>query len=126
MESRCASSISTSQRRASGLRRARKPAQALEDFADRCGGYEKWDAYSSARDDMFRRTSHPAALWRVVHSDTKKIARLEFLRDLLDGFPIAQGQEADASDRMSSFLEDDAAARPDRQHRVRRPPGAAL
>jgi polyphosphate kinase 2 len=47
---------------------------------------KKWDAYSSARDDMFRRTSHPAAPWRVVHSDTKKIARLEFLRDLLDGF----------------------------------------
>ena len=47
---------------------------------------KKWDAYSKARDDMFRRTSHTAAPWRVVHSDTKKIARLEFLRDLLDGF----------------------------------------
>ena len=47
---------------------------------------KKWDAYSKARDDMFRRTSHPAAQWRVVHSDTKKIARLEFLRDLLDSF----------------------------------------
>jgi polyphosphate kinase 2 len=47
---------------------------------------KKWDAYSKARDDMFRRSSHPAAPWRVVHSDTKKIARLEFLRDLLDSF----------------------------------------
>jgi polyphosphate kinase 2 len=47
---------------------------------------KKWDDYSKARDDMFRRTSHPAAPWRVVHCDTKKIARLEFLRDLLDGF----------------------------------------
>ncbi len=36
---------------------------------------KKWAAYSKARDDMFARTSHP-----------KKIARLEFLRDLLDGF----------------------------------------
>ena len=35
---------------------------------------------------MFARTSHPAAPWRVVHCDTKKIARLEFLRDLLAGF----------------------------------------
>jgi polyphosphate kinase 2 len=47
---------------------------------------KKWDDYSKARDAMFVRTSHPAAPWHVVHSDTKKIARLEFLRDLLAGF----------------------------------------
>jgi len=47
---------------------------------------KKWDDYSKARDDMFQRTSHPAAEWRVVHSDTKKVARLEFLRDLLGSF----------------------------------------
>jgi polyphosphate kinase len=47
---------------------------------------QKWHAYSKARDAMFARTSHAAAPWRVVHSDTKKIARLEFLRDLLDSF----------------------------------------
>ena len=47
---------------------------------------KKWDDYSRARDEMFRRTSHPAAPWHVVRSDTKKIARLEFLRDLLAGF----------------------------------------
>jgi polyphosphate kinase 2 len=47
---------------------------------------KKWDDYSMARDDMFRRTSHPAAPWHVVHSDIKKIARLEFLRDLLASF----------------------------------------
>ncbi len=45
-----------------------------------------WDEYSRARDEMFRRTSHAAAPWHVVHTDTKKIARLEFLRDLLAGF----------------------------------------
>jgi polyphosphate kinase 2 (PPK2 family) len=35
---------------------------------------------------MLERTSHAAAPWRVVHSDTKKIARLELLRDLLGSF----------------------------------------
>jgi polyphosphate kinase 2 (PPK2 family) len=45
-----------------------------------------WDEYSRARDEMLRRTSHDAAPWHVVHTDTKKIARLEFLRDLLAGF----------------------------------------
>ena len=47
---------------------------------------KKWDNYSKARDDMFARTSHAAVPWHVVHSDAKKIARLEFLRDLLAGF----------------------------------------
>jgi hypothetical protein len=35
---------------------------------------------------MFERTSHPVAPWHIVHCDTKKIARLEFLRDLLASF----------------------------------------
>ncbi|HXC55154.1 MAG TPA: polyphosphate kinase 2 [Rhizomicrobium sp.] len=47
---------------------------------------KKWHDYSKARDAMFERTSHPAAPWRVVHSDTKKIARLELIRDLLHSF----------------------------------------
>jgi len=45
-----------------------------------------WDEYSRARDAMFARTSHPIAPWHIVHSDIKKIARLEFLRDLLASF----------------------------------------
>ncbi len=47
---------------------------------------KKWHDYSKARDAMFERTSHPAAPWRIVHSDTKKIARLELIRDLLGSF----------------------------------------
>ena len=47
---------------------------------------KKWHAYSKARDAMLERTSHPDAPWRVVHSDTKKIARLSLIRDLLETF----------------------------------------
>jgi polyphosphate kinase 2 len=47
---------------------------------------KKWKDYSRARDKMLRHTTHPAAPWRIVASDTKKIARLEFLRDLLGSF----------------------------------------
>jgi polyphosphate kinase 2 len=47
---------------------------------------DKWKDYSKARNEMFRRTSHAEAPWHVVRSDEKKIARLELLRDLLDGF----------------------------------------
>jgi len=47
---------------------------------------KKWHDYSKTRDAMFERTSHPAAPWRVVHCDTKKVARLELIRDLLGSF----------------------------------------
>ncbi|HEY2068033.1 MAG TPA: polyphosphate kinase 2 [Rhizomicrobium sp.] len=47
---------------------------------------EHWDDYTKARDVMFRRTSHPAAPWRIVKNDDKKIGRLELMRDLLGSF----------------------------------------
>jgi polyphosphate kinase 2 len=46
----------------------------------------KWDAYTAARDEMFRRTSHAEAPWRIVRGDMKKVARLELMRDLLTSF----------------------------------------
>jgi polyphosphate kinase len=45
-----------------------------------------WKPYSKARNETFERTDHPSAPWRVVHTDTKKIARLEIIRDLLSSF----------------------------------------
>jgi polyphosphate kinase len=74
---------------------------------------KKWVAYSKARDDMFRRTSHPAAQWRVVHSDTKKVARLEFLRDLLDSFsyPHKDKKLARPNRDVAFFWSEDAARR---------------
>lgn len=45
-----------------------------------------WKAYSAARDDMFRRSSHARAPWRIVRADVKKVARLELIRDLLASF----------------------------------------
>ena len=54
---------------------------------------EKWHAYSKARDDMFARTSHVDAPWRVVHSDVKKVARLELIRDLLASFDYPHKDE---------------------------------
>lgn len=47
---------------------------------------KKWNDYSEARDEMLDRTSHAMAPWSVVKADVKKIARLEFLRDLLASF----------------------------------------
>jgi polyphosphate kinase 2 len=51
---------------------------------------ENWKAYSKARDEMFERTSHAAAPWKVVRADVKKAARLELIRDLLASFDYAK------------------------------------
>ena len=44
---------------------------------------EKWDAYSGARDQMLRRTHTDTAPWTVVHTDSKKAARVAIMRHLL-------------------------------------------
>jgi polyphosphate kinase len=45
-----------------------------------------WSDYSTARDRMLECTSHPHGEWTIVHSDEKKPARLELMRDLLSSF----------------------------------------
>jgi polyphosphate kinase len=47
---------------------------------------DKWDAYTTARAEMFRRTDTAEAPWTVVKSNDKKRARLEAMRSLLDRF----------------------------------------
>ncbi|HUJ48186.1 MAG TPA: polyphosphate kinase 2 [Rhizomicrobium sp.] len=47
---------------------------------------KNWKAYSKARDEMFARTSHAAAPWKVISSDDKKPARLALIGDLLRSF----------------------------------------
>jgi polyphosphate kinase 2 len=46
---------------------------------------KNWDAYTEARDDMLRKTSHKQAPWHVVQADDKKKARIGLISDLLDG-----------------------------------------
>lgn len=47
---------------------------------------KKWDAYTKARDEMFVRSNHRHAIWRIVRADQKKQARLAVIRDLLKSF----------------------------------------
>jgi len=44
---------------------------------------DHWDAYSEARDEMFRRTSNSLSPWIVVRADDKRRARLNVIRDIL-------------------------------------------
>ncbi|MDD5405721.1 MAG: polyphosphate kinase 2 [Sulfurovaceae bacterium] len=42
-----------------------------------------WDEYSKARDEMFENTSFGFAPWFVVHSDDKKIVRINIMKHFL-------------------------------------------
>ncbi len=47
---------------------------------------KNWDAYTEARDDMLRKTSHKHAPWHIVRANEKKAARIALIGDLLDSF----------------------------------------
>ena len=47
---------------------------------------DKWDAYTEAKNTIFRRTHSEYAPWTVVKSNDKKRARLEAMRSLLATF----------------------------------------
>ena len=49
--------------------------------------YSRWYDYSRARDAMFAATSHSSAPWYVLHSDDKKRARLNGIKQILSLIP---------------------------------------
>ena len=44
---------------------------------------KRWKAYSDARDSMLLRTHTAIAPWHIVHTDDKRLARLNLMRDIL-------------------------------------------
>ena len=67
--------------------REKDPLKAWKTSPVDAQAIRKWKPYSKARDEMFRRTSHGLAPWRVVKANNKKAARLGVMKDLLDSFP---------------------------------------
>jgi len=51
--------------------------------------YRRWNAYSRARDEMFRATQAPWAPWHVANTDDKKRGRLNVITHLLTQVPYA-------------------------------------
>jgi polyphosphate kinase len=49
--------------------------------------YTRWDDYSRARDDMFKRTDTEYAPWHVANSDDKNRVRLNVISHLLSKVP---------------------------------------
>ena len=54
---------------------------------------DKWDDYTKARDEMFRRTNHTIGPWRIVRANKKKRGRLALICDLLDSFEYKDKDE---------------------------------
>src|SRR6476469_11051065 len=44
---------------------------------------DKWDAYTQAKEEMFRRTDTEVAPWTTIKSNDKKRARLNAMRSFL-------------------------------------------
>ena len=53
-----------------------------------------WKAYSQARNTMFERTSFDFAPWYIVHSDSKKKARINAMRHFLSRVEYPEKDEA--------------------------------
>jgi polyphosphate kinase 2 len=66
--------------------RTKDPLKAWKSSPIDAVAVKKWKAYTKARDEMFLRTSHGLAPWRIVKSDHKKRAHVAVLADLLDSF----------------------------------------
>ncbi|GHG49341.1 polyphosphate kinase 2 [Streptomyces griseocarneus] len=47
----------------------------------------RWEAYSRAKDEMFRHTDTPESPWHVVESDHKRSARINMISHLLSTVP---------------------------------------
>ena len=52
--------------------------------------YSRWYDYSRARDEMFAATDTFWAPWYAVHSDDKKLARLNVISHLLSKIPYKE------------------------------------
>jgi polyphosphate kinase 2 len=63
--------------------RTTDPLKALKVSALDAVAQEKWTDYSAARDEMLKRTHTAEAPWTIVHTDDKKIARINIIRHLL-------------------------------------------
>ena len=64
---------------------------------------DKWDAYTAAKEEMFRRTDTDVAPWITIKSNDKKRARLNAMRYFLSQFEYA-GKDGDVVSHPDPLL----------------------
>ena len=86
------------------------PIKALKVSPLDAEAQKKWDAYSSARDEMLMRTHTDYAPWRIVRADHKKQARPAIIQVLLNELaPKKLADRAGTPDKDVVFLFEAAA-----------------
>jgi hypothetical protein len=50
----------------------------------------RWEQYTKAKEEMFRRTNFPESPWYIVEANDKKRARLNCIAHLLDQIPYEE------------------------------------
>lgn len=60
---------------------------------------KKWDAYSTARNEMFSRTHTALSPWTILRADDKHLTRVNLMRDLLTRF------EFEGKDRCADLVD---------------------
>ncbi|MBS0401592.1 MAG: polyphosphate kinase 2 [Proteobacteria bacterium] len=63
--------------------RRRDPLKQRKSSPADAAAVKHWNAYSAARDAMLMRTHTATAPWRIVRADSKRLARLNLMRDML-------------------------------------------
>jgi len=74
--------------------RQKDPLKAWKNSPVDAKAQKMWNAYTKARDEMFRRTNHTLAPWRIVRANHKKRARVALIEDLLDSFKYPGKEKA--------------------------------
>ena len=63
---------------------------------------DRWDDYTAAIEEMFRKTESPVAPWTIIRSDDKRRARLNAIRVFLHSIEYAEkDEEQNRSDRWT-------------------------
>ncbi len=87
-------SVSREEQRRRFAERERHPLKQWKLSPIDLASLDKWDAYSEAKETMFRTTDTDDAPWTVIKSDCKKRARLNALRYVLHTMPYTDKDPA--------------------------------
>ena len=79
-------SVGEAEQRRRFLERRTDPVKRWKLSPTDLASLDKWDAYTEAKEAMFRATSTDVAPWTVVKSNDKKRARLEAMKWVLNAF----------------------------------------
>lgn len=75
--------ISKSEQESRLTERSRNPLKQWKYSPVDAVAVKHWDSYSEARNQMLERTDSQHAPWTVIHTDNKRLARLNLMRDIL-------------------------------------------